>query len=248
MPYEEHLSLHVVSDAGAQTELLDVVLTVQAATSFIVWGEVQVDELCRTANWTSSWMHDLDLDALPIAVEFTACDIDALPVRQSLPTLTDRRRFLASVATSTQDGVPGNESSRWPQTVNYVGEGHYVIMLELRSRGSFILSLDLGGIIYTQHGASRCGTGKAPIPIGLCGCPVGKESLNGACLACEEGKQKLEVGNQLCQDELLTAWPFVVPSVATVLAICFLFWVYSLADKRRRRFEKRLETDFLAIT
>jgi hypothetical protein len=248
IPYTEQLSLYVVSDTGAQIELLDVVLTVQAATSFIVWGEVQVGKLCQTESWNSSWMHDLDLDALPIVVEFTACDIDALPVRQSLPTLTDQRQFVTSVATSTLGGVPGNESSRWPQTVNYVGEGHYAIQLEFNSRGPFILNVDLGGIIYMQHGASHCGTGKMPIPNGLCGCPAGKEPSNRACLACEEGKQKLEVGNQLCQDEPFQWWPFAVSSLTTVVGVFLLFWIHFLFDRQRRRLEKRLETDFLAIT
>ena len=128
-------------------------------------------------------MHNLDLNDLPIAVEFTAFDIDALPVAHSLPTQQDPRRVGAELVLAGFN-VDGSRD----QVVNYVGNGLYSVSLSLPGHGPFTLKVKLGETVYIRNGIADCGASTTPLADGLCGCPAHYELLLGQCRECTEGK------------------------------------------------------------
>eukprot|EP00966_Prymnesium_polylepis_P239038 5528553-Prymnesium_polylepis.1 len=116
-PYTDILDVSVTSAVAevARTQPVHISLSVQASTSFTVWGHVVTAAECvQSARAT--------LDLTTVAgklryVAFTACDSDRLPVDHQLPSAADRRRFFASLDTATSK----NETMQ----IEYVGSGVY---------------------------------------------------------------------------------------------------------------------------
>lgn len=170
---------------------LQVTLTVQARTSFAVWGEVPPDGVCCPNNHPSctpppSLSVGLGPSLSPTFVDFTACDADHLPVMHQLPDRRDHRRFVAHLR-----GVS--------QRVRYVGEGAYSIDLLLEEHGPFSLDLELGELVYSRDGLGVCREGMVELSSGVCGCPSDHEpGKEGGCVTCAQGKYKPLVGNSKC--------------------------------------------------
>ena len=101
--YVEQVSIHVSSAvaAVAKTGVLDISLTVQAATSLVVWGRLRWDtDVQQRCSPSVEAPPDSRLVAGELRrVPFTACDAEAIPVDHQLPSQSDLRRFSALLFT-----------------------------------------------------------------------------------------------------------------------------------------------------
>ena len=93
----------------------------------IAWGRVLTDELC-----TSRLIYVPLIVGVGSSVLFTACDIENLPVAHGLPSPTDDRRFTASLNSDGKQLTP-----------TYLGGGTYEIIVQVGTRGTHSLSVEL---------------------------------------------------------------------------------------------------------
>lgn len=239
-PYIERVPIWAgsESDPELQTTLpLVVSLTVQATTSFIVWGILEPSETCfnRTTGHGSLSSLEMSLDQQPLLATFTACDADGLAVDHRLPNEDDSRAFLARIGHSAQ-------------TIDYVGDGRYYISMQLRTYGPFILEVELGELVFSLAGVSNCGLIKLEMEDGSCGCPVDSEPRESTCVACLAGQYKPAVGNGVCVDRPAEIWPFLVAGAAVIAVLLVFFSLHTYHERRRWRREVELERNFMAIT
>eukprot|EP00966_Prymnesium_polylepis_P036290 842088-Prymnesium_polylepis.1 len=176
--YEETLLIDVRSArvGVARTQLLHVALTVQASTSFAVWGAVVAGSRCNP-----SYMHMVGLNGTTTAwevrrVAFTACDSELIPVDHQLPSQSDERRFSAIL-----DAVGSDHQGRSgePVSIEYGGAGTYILPLILPAHGGFRVTLQLGELIAaTLNATATCSVERVPLDDGRCGCRAGSFQLS----------------------------------------------------------------------
>jgi hypothetical protein len=164
--YEETLLIDVRSEYTpvAKTQLLEVALTVQASTSFAVWGRILPGMRCKLAF--QGVLDGRTTTGEVRRVAFTACDCDNLPVDHQLPTPGDTRRFSVWLNTSTitRDSV----------AFEYLGGGTYDAILEMQTHGALVTSLELEGDTLGQlNGIAECPIDRVPLAEGRCGCRAG---------------------------------------------------------------------------
>mmetsp|Transcript_23268 Transcript_23268/g.56076 ORF Transcript_23268/g.56076 Transcript_23268/m.56076 type:complete len:553 (-) Transcript_23268:69-1727(-) len=101
--YEERLIVDVRSEVGSvsRTHIVDVSLSVQAKTSFVVWGSVHRESGVKLKCEVQRLLSQAFLVDTLQRQYFTACDVDSLPVDHLLPLQRDPRRFRAVMNTST---------------------------------------------------------------------------------------------------------------------------------------------------
>lgn len=245
-PYVETVSIRASPGGHPDLETtasLEVSLSVQTSTKFIVWGSVKATESCL--NRTNSRSRALDailedslavsLDVVPFVTAFTACDDDGLPVDHQLPTAKDPRKFTAKIG-------------HVDQAVEYVGDGQYHIILSLSQHGAFTLNLQLGQQTFNLSGVSYCAQSKEPMTGGLCGCPIDSEPSGNACIPCKAGQYKPSLGNGVCVDRPLEVWPFLASGGMLLLVVFCGFLLHGYHERKRRLREVELERSFMAIT
>eukprot|EP00966_Prymnesium_polylepis_P025979 598893-Prymnesium_polylepis.1 len=184
IPYEEQLMIALRSAKTTEVSVgqLHVSLTVQASTSFAVWGNVASGDRCERL-----YHHALDRPVTVGEVErvgFTACDVDNIPVEHQLPSRTDERSFSARLNASygTEQSVP---------SIDYSGGGQYEVLLDVPRHGDFAVELKLGGMPAAQlTGVAECSSERVPLPGGVCGCRAGFTEQRGRCSPCAAGHYK----------------------------------------------------------
>ena len=136
-PYAETLEITVHSEIAHIQRTMQVLLGVQAQTSFSVWGRVAPESgvVCKDAP-ADSLLADSTVGVLQ-RVPFTACDIDALPVAHTLPTQSDPRRFYATL-------LAFGRTEETPLPVEYLSAGTYNISVVVLRHGPFRIRLRLG--------------------------------------------------------------------------------------------------------
>ena len=251
MPYTELLHIQVVAQLGdrastMRTLPLHVSLSVEARTSFVVWGRIQGINLCQRDATNASRPLLVDVSASPLDVHFTACDSDSLPVSHRLPTPADSRRFKTYIET------PHLTSSAQSASVIYSGEGVYSVSLSLAFHGPFALHLELGDQhALTRDGTSQCSAEKIAAATGVCVCPKDTEpagSFADTCQPCMEGYYKLNEGNEMCQRKPMKVWPVAVAAAGGVLFVVLVFALIQWSERRRRERDMQLEQEFMAVT
>eukprot|EP00966_Prymnesium_polylepis_P268732 6208494-Prymnesium_polylepis.1 len=130
VPYETVLPIDVRSDndAYAKTEFLQVSLTVQASTSYAVWGRV-VDQPCDAPSTTKTLLNSTTTVKELRLINFTACDLDYLPVAHSLPSSSDPRVFSTYIVSSFRP--------KERQRFEYAGRGIYQVPINVPTHGMF---------------------------------------------------------------------------------------------------------------
>ena len=163
-PYEETLEIHVRSayEPAARTQMLKVMLTVQASTERAVWGRVEGGMLCTQIAPTTLRVSAFEQHTTP----FTACDSDNLPVNHQLPSPIDARRFSARMDAANG----GNEV----MSTEYQGQGIYNLPFTVPAHGAFAFQLQLSGLdVGWLDGDAMCAADRVPLPGGRCGCRAG---------------------------------------------------------------------------
>jgi len=181
-PYEQRVPISVFSEiAGvSRTMQLEILLSVQAATSFVVWGLVKRTffgpEVCDRTREPS-----LDCSFTvgeQCSVPFTGCDEDSLPVDHQLPRQGDARRFSATLSTS---------STFQPVGLEYTGDGVYFALLSIPRWGAFTLTIELSGQVTERLVESaKCPSTLLPTSDGRCGCRAGdfQPTISEPCVPC----------------------------------------------------------------
>ena len=124
-PYTQTLQIDVRSDQpgysadAARTEEVRISVSVQARTSFVVWG--QQTFLCDRAA-TGREQHDISATlGVRLVVPFTTCDDEGLPVDHPQPSQLDPRNLDANLVAST--------GALEPVPIEYSGSGVYLLLL-----------------------------------------------------------------------------------------------------------------------
>ncbi|KAL3906003.1 MAG: hypothetical protein SGPRY_010707, partial [Prymnesium sp.] len=176
-----------------QVREVEVMLTVRARTETVVWGHIEwsdtVKEWCQpTPNETLPYNVSV---REPVEIDFTACDVDSIPVDHQLPSQSDNRWIVVTLSSDT------NQLAK-SQSVGYVGGGRYQASLEAREWGTFTLRLMLGSVLVTAlNGLAVCPADRVSLPQGQCGCGEGyfqPSSKVFQCLPCEQEGTSSAVG------------------------------------------------------
>ncbi|KAL1500157.1 hypothetical protein AB1Y20_012827 [Prymnesium parvum] len=247
--YEESVAVQVLSlhPGATRTQVFHVSLTVEATTSFAVWGAVPPEEQCphptlAASRWfppganTSQNSVPLAFTAIPYIIYFTACDSDRLPVQHQVPSTSDPRQFSVLLEGS-------------PVSIQYAGEGRYSLRLSRRFHGHANLALLLGGVSLSSIVLQgHCGEGFVESPGSECGCPPNTEPVDDRCVLCRDGQHKPEPGNQSCVDEPVDLLPYLLGGSGLLLLLCIFYAYRSYHSRKRRERDLELERDFMAIT
>ncbi|KAL1527880.1 hypothetical protein AB1Y20_009256 [Prymnesium parvum] len=214
--YEERLTVDVRSEIGvaAKTQVVDVSLSVQARTSFVVWGSVHRQSGVQLKCEVQQLRNQAFLVDTPRRQYFTACDVDSLPVDHLLPLQRDPRRFRAVMNTSA-----GNANELG---VSYVGAGVYDISFAIPTWGATNISLLLDEThVESLAGNAICPLYRVPLPDGRCGCSAGFFRTFDAveCAPCQQGRTSLP-GAQRAEDCSLCADGFYRPSAHSTSSAC----------------------------
>ncbi|KAL1496417.1 hypothetical protein AB1Y20_016372 [Prymnesium parvum] len=163
--YEERLIVDVRSEVGSvsRTHIVDVSLSVQAKTSFVVWGSVHRESGVKLKCEVQRLLSQAFLVDTLQRQYFTACDVDSLPVDHLLPLQRDPRRFRSVMNTSAGTA---NEL-----IVSYVGAGVYDISFAIPTWGATRISL----LLDDTHMEGLAGI--ATCPLDRVSLPDGREGL-----------------------------------------------------------------------
>jgi len=249
-PYTDVLEVSVTSAVAevARTLPVHISLSVQAATSFAVWGNVDAAAKCAQSARAPL---DLTVAGKLRRAPFTACDADRPPVDHQLPSAADQRRFFASLDTARSE----SETLQ----IEYLGSGVYDVNVVVPTHGAFAVALRLGNqrsvALTTANltGHALCSGNRVGLPGGACGCPPGHEPtdhelVEQVCIKCPAGKHKPDIGDDPCTDMPIEIWPIAVGSSGLGVVLCLFFLLYEYAERRRRRKELELERNFMAVT
>jgi len=196
--YDDKLMIDVRSSANdkvARQQEVNVVLTIEASTSYAVWGAVPLATSERAARLSCNSAPNVTTAAVvqtEAKFHFTACDSDSLPVEHSIPSARDNRQFIASVQ-SVVDG------STYAAVVVPQGYGVYHVAFTPQLLGEYVVNASLAGVALPPYRFSpSCQQGQEPTPDGRsCGCARGSRLVDGQCTLCPLG-YSTEVGETEC--------------------------------------------------
>ena len=136
--------------------------------------------------------------------QFTACDVEGLPVNHPLPSASDQRMFAAQLVRVGSDGAPGATSTT-PQDVEYVSAGIYDVTVVIgrdAPTGLYRLTLALGEEPIARHIDVQviCPKGLIELADGVsCGCEAGQYLEGVVCSPCTAGTYSGN-GSSSCTD------------------------------------------------
>ncbi|KAL1496441.1 hypothetical protein AB1Y20_016396 [Prymnesium parvum] len=184
--YEERLTVDVRSEiaSAARTLTVDVSLSVQARTSFVVWGFVRRESGVKLQCEVQKLLNQAFLVDTPQRQYFTACDVDSLPVDHLLPLQRDPRRFRAVMNTSAgtanelgqtaldakREGPvsPVRKAAKIVLYVRMASTGHLLTLLP-RNASPASLAPTVPRMLQCNHSSSSMVSGGFPtLPLNCC--------------------------------------------------------------------------------